>query len=104
MVDRPVRPTAAVIGGAKVSTKIPVLTNLAGKVDKLIIGAAWPTRSSWHRASTSQSLAGSDFKGARDHAPPGAGLEVLPPMWVAPKFEAGAPSRVVPVLETPSDG
>jgi phosphoglycerate kinase len=38
VVDRPVRPTAAVIGGAKVSTKIPVLTNLAGKVDKLIIG------------------------------------------------------------------
>ena len=26
------------IGGAKVSTKIPVLTNLAAKVDKLIIG------------------------------------------------------------------
>ncbi len=29
---------AAVIGGAKVSTKIPVLTNLVAKVDKLIIG------------------------------------------------------------------
>ena len=38
VVDKPVRPTAAVIGGAKVSTKIPVLTNLAGRVDKLIIG------------------------------------------------------------------
>ena len=38
VLDNPQRPTAAVIGGAKVSTKIPVLTNLAAKVDKLIIG------------------------------------------------------------------
>jgi hypothetical protein len=30
-------PTAAVVGGAKVSTKIEVLTNLVAKVDKLII-------------------------------------------------------------------
>ncbi|MFL5641241.1 MAG: phosphoglycerate kinase, partial [Chloroflexota bacterium] len=35
---KPQRPVAAVIGGAKVSTKIPVLTNLIAKVDKLIIG------------------------------------------------------------------
>ena len=38
VLDKPERPVAAVIGGAKVSTKIPVLTNLIAKVDKLIIG------------------------------------------------------------------
>ena len=38
VLDKPERPVAAVIGGAKVSTKIPLLTNLAAKVDKLIIG------------------------------------------------------------------
>ena len=37
-LEKPERPTAAVVGGAKVSTKIPVLTNLVAKVDKLIIG------------------------------------------------------------------
>ncbi len=37
-LDKPKRPTAAVVGGAKVSTKIPVLENLLAKVDKLIIG------------------------------------------------------------------
>ena len=37
-LDNPKRPVAAVVGGSKVSTKIPVLTNLSGKVDKLIIG------------------------------------------------------------------
>jgi phosphoglycerate kinase len=31
-------PVAAVVGGAKVSTKLDVLTNLVGKVDHLIIG------------------------------------------------------------------
>ena len=34
----PERPVAAVVGGAKVSTKLAVLGNLVGKVDHLIIG------------------------------------------------------------------
>ena len=34
----PVKPVAAVVGGAKVSTKLDLLGNLVGKVDKLIIG------------------------------------------------------------------
>ncbi len=37
-LDNPKRPTVAVVGGAKVSTKIPVLTNLVKKMDMLIIG------------------------------------------------------------------
>lgn len=37
-VEEPRRPTVAIIGGAKVSTRTEVLTNLAGKVDKLIVG------------------------------------------------------------------
>jgi phosphoglycerate kinase len=34
----PKRPVAAVVGGAKVSTKLDVLTNLVAQVDHLIIG------------------------------------------------------------------
>lgn len=37
-LGQPVHPVAAVVGGAKVSSKIDVLRNLAGKVDHLIIG------------------------------------------------------------------
>ena len=37
-LGKPERPVAAVVGGAKVSTKLAVLGNLVGKVDHLIIG------------------------------------------------------------------
>lgn len=37
-LDKPVRPLVAVIGGAKISTKIGVLQNLLGKVDALLLG------------------------------------------------------------------
>merc|ERR1712232_1498224 len=37
-VDAPKRPFAAIIGGAKVSTKIPVIESMLDKVDKLIVG------------------------------------------------------------------
>ena len=37
-VNNPVRPFAAILGGAKVSDKIPVIENLLTKVDTLIIG------------------------------------------------------------------
>ncbi|MEA2739499.1 MAG: phosphoglycerate kinase, partial [Acetobacteraceae bacterium] len=36
----PVRPVAAIVGGAKVSSKLELLGNLVGKVDVLIIGGA----------------------------------------------------------------
>ncbi|MDP9057157.1 MAG: phosphoglycerate kinase, partial [Pseudomonadota bacterium] len=37
-LDNPVKPVAAVVGGAKVSSKLDVLTHLVNKVDHLIIG------------------------------------------------------------------
>merc|ERR1712051_445905 len=37
-VDSPQRPMAAIVGGAKVSTKIPVIESMLDRVDKLVIG------------------------------------------------------------------
>ena len=39
-LGKPVRPVAAIVGGAKVSTKLELLGNLIGKVDLLVIGGA----------------------------------------------------------------
>jgi phosphoglycerate kinase len=38
--------SSAVIGGAKVSDKIEVIESMLGRVDRLLIAARWPTRSS----------------------------------------------------------
>jgi len=39
-LEEPVKPIALVIGGAKISSKITLLTNVLQKIDKLIIGGA----------------------------------------------------------------
>jgi phosphoglycerate kinase len=39
-LGNPARPVAAIVGGAKVSTKLELLGNLIGKVDALVIGGA----------------------------------------------------------------
>ncbi len=40
VLDHPARPLIAIIGGAKVSTKIALLENLMAKVDNMVIGGA----------------------------------------------------------------
>lgn len=39
-LGKPMRPVIGIVGGAKVSTKIELLQNLVGKLDKLVIGGA----------------------------------------------------------------
>ncbi len=39
-MDEPVRPLVAIVGGAKVSSKLGALTNMLAKVDRMIIGGA----------------------------------------------------------------
>ncbi len=109
VLDKPKRPVAAVVGGAKVSTKIPVLTNLAAKVDKLIIGGGMAnTFLLAQGVGIGRSLAEPDLLDtAREimHAAKARSCEIVLPadVVIAAKFEAGAPSRVCPVLETPAD-
>ena len=109
VLENPARPTAAVIGGAKVSTKIPLLTNLAAKVDKLIIGGAMAnTFFLAEGVNVGKSLVEPDFtKTALEimHAAKLRHCEVVLPhdVVVAAKFEAGAKATTVAVLDTPPD-
>ena len=109
VLDRPERPVAAVIGGAKVSTKIALLTNLIAKVDKLIIGGAMAnTFLLAQGVNVGRSLAEPELAHtARDivHRAKARSCEVVLPAdaVVAARLEAGAPSRTCPVLEVPGD-
>jgi phosphoglycerate kinase len=49
VLETPTRPLAAIVAGAKVSTKLDLLGNLLSKVDVLVIGGGWPTPS-WPRS------------------------------------------------------
>lgn len=109
VLEKPKRPTAAVIGGAKVSSKIDVLTNLAAKVDMLIIGGAMAnTFLLAEGVGIGKSLAEPDLtKTALEimHAAKQRHCEIILPhdLVVAGKLEAGARSKVVPTLDVPAD-
>ncbi len=109
-VENPKRPTAAVIGGAKVSTKIPILTNLVAKVDYLIIGGGMAnTFLQSMGVMTAQSLAEPEFHyTAREimTAAKEAGCKIVLPTdaVVASEFRAGAETQVVSVHKVPIDG
>ncbi len=108
-LDKPQRPTAAVVGGAKVSTKIPVLTNLMAKVDKLIIGGGMAnTFLQAQGIAVGKSLAEPDFHAtAREimAAAQSQGCEIVLPVdgVVAREFKAGAASQVVDITACPAD-
>ena len=108
-LEKPERPTVAIVGGAKVSTKIPVLENLVAKVDKIIIGGGMAnTFFLAQGVEIGRSLAEPDFAETAlriMHAAKERSCEVVLPhdVVVAAKFEAGAASAICPVLETPAD-
>ncbi len=108
-LEHPRRPTAAVVGGAKVSTKIPVLTNLMAKVDHLIIGGGMANTFLLAQGhAIGKSLAEPDLVDtAREimDAATATGCTIVLPVdgVVAAEFKAGASSRVVDVSAIPAD-
>jgi phosphoglycerate kinase len=108
-LGRPKRPVCAVVGGAKVSTKLDLLGNLVGKVDKLIIGGGMANTFLLAQGiKVGKSLAEKDLGKTAleilDKAKAGK-CEVLLPvdLVVAAKFEADAPHKVVDARHCPDD-
>ena len=102
-LEAPQRPVAAIVGGAKISTKLDLLGNLIAKVDVLIIGGAMAnTFLAAQGKKVGKSLCEHDLVGtARDvlAKAKSRNCEIVLPVdaVVAQKFEANAPSRVVSV-------
>ena len=105
----PTRPVVAVVGGAKVSTKLDLLNNLVTKVDHLVIGGGM--------ANTFLAAQGIDVgKSLCEHdladtartilgSAETAGCEIVLPtdVVVAREFKANAPHEVVAADACPSD-
>jgi phosphoglycerate kinase len=105
----PQRPVVAVVGGAKVSTKIELLANLVTKVDHLVIGGGMAnTFLVAEGIEVGRSLAEREMaETAREirHRAQAAGCKIHLPVdvVVAREFKAGAESQTVGVLKCPPD-
>ena len=107
-LEAPARPLAAIVGGAKVSTKLDLLGNLLDKVDTLAIGGAM-ANSFLHALGTDvgASLCERGMVGAARGIladADTAGCEIVLPsdVVVATALEAGAPAETVPIAAVPS--
>jgi phosphoglycerate kinase len=108
-LGNPARPVAAVVGGAKVSTKLDLLSNLVTKVNHLIIGGGMANtflvaqgievgKSLAERDMAETALAiltKADASGCAIHLP----KDIV----VAREFKAGAASEILPVDKCPED-
>ncbi|MBC2835837.1 phosphoglycerate kinase [Paragemmobacter straminiformis] len=105
----PVRPVVAVVGGAKVSTKLDLLGNLVTKVDHLVIGGGMAnTFLVAQGVEVGKSLAERDMADtAREimGKAKAAGCTIHLPVdiVVAREFKAGAESETLPVGKCPAD-
>ena len=106
-LEKPERPVAAIVGGAKVSTKLDLLGNLVKKVDILIIGGGMAnTFLAAQGKDVGKSLCEHDLTGTAKEILANAGsCEIVLPVdaTVAKAFKAEAPSRAVSVDEVGAD-
>ena len=106
---RPERPLAAVVGGAKVSSKLGALTNMLAHVDKVIIGGAMAN--TFLRAlgvTVGASRIEEDLIDAADDIMKKAAdrrIRFYLPVdaVVAEAFDEGAAARTVPIQDIPED-
>jgi phosphoglycerate kinase len=108
-LETPKRPVAALIGGAKVSTKLDLLSFITGKVDVLIIGGAMANTLLFAQGvAVGKSLCEREMADTArriiDQAKQAGCTLVLPVDGVvAREFKAGAPSETVAIDRVPPD-
>ena len=108
-LGQPERPVVAVVGGAKVSTKLDLLGNLVSKVDHLVIGGGMAnTFLAAEGIGVGKSLCEHEMADtAREIMAKAqvAGCEIILPVdvVVAREFAAGAENETLPATECPED-
>ena len=105
----PVRPVCAIVGGAKISTKLALLGNLSRRADVLVIGGAMANTflaAQGHAVGRSLQEAGMHETAREIMAEAArAGCTIILPTdgVVASEFQAGAASRDVSINAIPAD-
>jgi len=108
-LGNPARPVVAIVGGAKVSTKIDLLMNLVKKVDALVIGGGMAnTFLAARGVSVGKSLCEHDLATTANNIMAEAeasGCAIVLPVdgVVAREFKAGAENEVVAIDAIPAD-
>ena len=108
-VNNPVRPFVAILGGSKVSSKIPVIENLLEKVDTLIIGGGMAyTFMAAHGYPVGKSLLEEDYKQYAldmEEKAKAKGVKLLIPVdnIAADDFSNDANTKVCGLGEIPAD-
>ncbi|MFC3180100.1 phosphoglycerate kinase [Cypionkella sinensis] len=108
-LGNPVRPVVAVVGGAKVSTKLELLGNLVGKVDHLVIGGGMAnTFLVAQGVEVGKSLAERDMAATAleilgKAKASGCTIHLPVDVVVAREFKANAAHDTVPVAACPAD-
>jgi phosphoglycerate kinase len=109
VISDPERPFVAILGGAKVADKIPVIQNLLTKVDTLIIGGGMAyTFFKAQGLEIGKSLLDEEGlelarKAMEDAKARGVKLLLPTDIVVAAEFNNDSPSRVVPADQIPAD-
>ena len=108
-LGNPARPVVAIVGGAKVSTKIDLLMNLVKKVDMLVIGGGMANTFLAARGDdVGKSLCEHDLADTAkqimiEAASAGCALVLPVDGVVAREFKAGAASETVDIGAVPAD-
>ncbi|PBC06083.1 phosphoglycerate kinase [Mesorhizobium sp. WSM3860] len=109
-LGNPVRPVVAIVGGAKVSTKIDLLMNLVKKVDALVIGGGMANTFLAARGTdVGKSLCEHDLASTAkqimiEAAEAGCAIILPADGVVAKEFKPGAASQTVAISDVPADG
>jgi phosphoglycerate kinase len=108
-LGNPARPVVAIVGGAKVSTKIDLLMNLVKRVDALVIGGGMANTFLAARGTDvgkslcEHDLADTAKKIMIEAASSGCAIVLPEDGVVAREFKAGADNETVPVGAIPAD-